>query len=335
MKILGIIVAIVCFLILIIGHEFGHFGVAKLLGIRVNEFSVGMGPLLYQKEKGETKYSIRSIPLGGYCALEGEDGSSDDPRAFSKQPAWAKILVLVAGAFMNVVLGLLVFTIIFTKSGVATPTVSSVKEDSPAYVSGIREGDVIVAVDDEYYTDFTSIQSVIAFSSSDTLKITVERDDKEISFNCTPYINEYGNRAIGIVATVSHSVSDAFKAGIKESAIVLLSVRDFFAGLFNGNTSVKDVSGVVGIVSLAGQAAEFGLINVFYLMALISVNLGYMNLIPFPALDGGRILMTIIRAIFKGKISDEAEGIVNAVGMVLLILLMIVILFKDTIGLFK
>jgi len=335
-KLLGIIIAILCFIILVIGHEFGHFSVAKLLGIRVNEFSVGMGPLAFQKQKGETKYSIRWIPIGGYCALEGEDGNSDDPRAFSKQPAWAKILVLVAGAFMNIVLGLIVFTLIFSKTGVAIPKISSLVENGPAQVAGIKEGDVIVAVDDEYYSDFTSIQGAIAYGTGETIKITVERDSAEQSFDIVPVYNETtGTRQVGIVATISHSIPDSLNAGIKESAVVLLSIKDFFTGLFNGNTSVNDVSGVVGIVSLAGQAAEFGLINVFYLMALISVNLGYMNLIPFPALDGGRILMTLIRAIFKGKISDEAEGVVHAVGLVILLILMVIILLKDTIGLFK
>jgi len=335
LKILGIIVAIICFIILVIGHEFGHFSVAKMLGIRVNEFSVGMGPLAFQKQKGETKYSFRWIPIGGYCALEGEDGNSDDPRSFSKQPAWAKILVLVAGAFMNIVLGLIVFTFIFRSTGVATTKISQVVDNSPAYVAGIKAGDKLIAVDDQYFTDFSSMQSYIASSNNDTIKITVNRNGETQSFNCTPYINEYGNRAIGIIATVSHSVTDCFKASVKESAIVLLSIKEFFSGLFTGATSVKDVSGVVGVVSLAGQAAEFGMINVIYLMALISVNLGYMNLIPFPALDGGRILMTIIRAIFKGKISDEAEGVVHAVGLVILLILMVIVLFKDTIGLFK
>ena len=334
MKVIGILIAILCFIILIIGHEFGHFSVAKLLGVKVNEFSVGMGPLAYQKQKGETKYSIRYIPIGGYCALEGEDGDSEDPRSFSHQPAWSKILILVAGAFMNVIIGLLIFTFIFMKTGTTSQVIASVVENGPAYEAGIQAGDKIVGVNDKYYSDFTSVQSAILSSTGDTIKISVERNNKRQDFICQPYINEYGNRAVGILAGVSYGFADCFKAGLRESGLVAVSIRDFFVGIFKGQTGLNDVSGVVGIVSIAGQAAEVGIINVIYLMALISVNLGYMNLLPFPALDGGRILLTIIRAIFKGKISDETEGIIHAIGIIILLALMIIILFKDVIGLF-
>ncbi|MCQ2553638.1 MAG: RIP metalloprotease RseP [Clostridia bacterium] len=335
MRIIGIIIAILCFMILIIGHEFGHFSVAKLLGMRVNEFSLGMGPLLFQKEKGETKYSVRAIPIGGFCALEGEDGDSEDPRAFSKQPAWAKILVLVAGAFMNVVLGIIVFTMVFTNTGVTVPKLSQVMEGKPAAEAGLLAGDTIVGVNGEYYGDFQSVASAITASKGDTVSITVKRDGQNKTFECKTYVNEYGNRAIGIMASVSHSFGDCLKAGIRETGVVALSIRDFFTGLFKGNASVNDVSGIVGVVSIAGEAAEYGIINVIYLMAMISANLGYMNLLPIPALDGGRILMTIIRAIFKDKISDEAEGMIHAAGMILLLILMVLIMFKDTISLFK
>lgn len=322
-------------MVLIIGHEFGHFSVAKMLGMRVNEFSLGMGPLLFQKEKGETKYSVRAIPIGGFCALEGEDGDSEDPRAFSRQPAWAKILVLVAGAFMNVVLGILVFTCVFVNTGVTVPKLSQVVEGKPAAEAGILPGDTIVGVNGEFYGDFASVASAISTSKGDTISITVKRDGHNKTFECGTYVNEYGNRAVGIMATVSHNVVDCFRAGVRETGVVALSIKDFFTGLFKGNASVDDVSGIVGVVSIAGEAAEYGIINVIYLMAMISANLGYMNLLPIPALDGGRILMTLIRAIFRGKITDEQEGMVHAAGMILLLILMVLILFKDTISLFK
>ena len=335
MKVLGIMIAIVCFLLLVTGHEAGHFGVAKFLGMKVNEFSVGMGPLILSKKKKETQYSLRAIPLGGYCLLEGEDDDSEDPRSFSKQPAWAKILVLLAGPFVNIVIGILIFTLLYCYRGTAVPTLADVYESTPAYEAGLRAGDKIIEVDGKKYNDFASIRNAIGYSTGDTITLTIVRDGETMHAYSGYMLNDQNLRVIGILAGSSHKFSDCLNSGIKETAVVAIDVAHFFRNLFKGNVQMNDVSSVVGIVKIAGDAAEVGgLINVIYIIALVSANLGYMNLLPIPALDGGRVLFTLLRCIFKGEGVDKFETALNAVGMVLLIGLMIVIMFKDIIGLF-
>jgi len=335
MKLLGILITVVCFLLLVTGHEFGHFGVAKFLGMKVNEFSVGMGPLLWNKKKGETQYSLRAIPLGGYCMLEGEDDDSDDPRSFSKQPAWAKILVLIAGPLVNIILGIAIFSFLFTYSGTSTPTLSKVIENGPAYEAGIRAGDTILAIDGNEYSDFSSLRNAIRYSKGDTITVTIKRDGEVFDIKTGFYLDESNYRGIGIMSGVTHDFIPCVKAGIRETATVAIDVKNFFTGLFKGTTNVNEVAGVIGIVAIAGSAAESGgLINVIYIIALVSANLGYMNLLPVPALDGGRILFTILRAIFRNKFVDKIEVVFNAIGIVILLGLTVIIMFKDVLGLF-
>ena len=316
MRIIGIILAIFGFLVLVVGHELGHFSAGKLLDFRISEFSVGIGPCLFQRQKGETKYSLRAIPLGGYCAFDlppDEDELSDDEsnigdkindilsdkdnRAFSNQPAWAKIAVLLAGPFMNIIIGILMFALIFCYVGIGSRTLEYVDPNGPAYAAGIRSGDTILGVNNREYNDFESIQGAISAFDGDVIPVRYERDGKIIDTQCGFYINEYGSRAVGIQAKITKNFGDCLNHGIKETGVMLVSIRDFFVDLFKGNASSDDLTSVVGIVSMAGDSAEHGLINVFYLIALVSANLGYMNLLPFPALDGGRILITIIKAL--------------------------------------
>lgn len=257
----GIAVGIIGFLFLITIHEGGHCLVSKLLGVRVNEFSVGMGPLISQKEKNGTKYSFRLIPIGGYCALEGEFGEdmSDeeienfvdtDPTAFVNQPFWKQFLILAAGSVVNFVFGFLLFVIVY----------------------------VIVA-----------------------------------------------KGAVGFGRILSIAWSDCFG--------MIRDIFVFLGGLFTGTSSVDDVSGVVGIVAIMADTASYGFINVVYLVALISVNLSIMNMLPIPGLDGGRIFVSIIKLLSGGKLSQKAENIINGIGMALLIALIIFITIKDVIKL--
>ena len=334
MKLLGILITIICFLLLVTGHEFGHFSVAKILGMRVNEFSVGMGPKIWQKQKGETKYSLRAVPLGGYCMLEGDENESDDPRSFSVQPAWAKILVFLAGPFVNVVIGILMFAAIFCYVGTPISKLAAVVPGSPAEMMGIQAGDTIKAVDGAYYDDFTSIRNAIQCAKGHTIKITFERNGREHTVDCGYTQADDGSRSIGIYATSSHDFGDCLKAGVRETAVVALDVKNFISSLFKGNAHLGDVSSVVGVVAVAGDMAETGgLINVIYLIALVSANLGYMNLLPIPALDGGRILFTIIRCFVKGEKVARIEAVFNTLCLILLLLLSAIIIFKDIIGL--
>ena len=334
-----------CFGLLVIGHEFGHFSVGKLLGFKINEFAVGMGPKLWSKKKGETEYSFRAVPIGGFCAFEGEDGEEEDengkkkepdPRSFNIQPAWKKLLVLVAGSFNNIVIGIIIFTIVFTLAGTYSPVLSSVVEGKPAAEAGIQVGDRIIAVNGVEYEEWSDITTAISTAEGDTVTVTVQRDKDIIDFTMPFYTNEYGNKAIGIACSVVHNPGTALKSAFKECGSMIRGLRDFFTRLFRGQASADDVGSIVQIVAVSGEyAQQYGLITVIYLIALVSVNLGFMNLLPIPGLDGGRILFVIIRWITRGKLPEKVENTINAVFMFLLIGLMVVLMFKDVIWLIK
>ena len=327
------IIALFLFLLLIVSHEFGHFATAKLCGIKVNEFSVGMGPLNWQRSRGETEYSLRALPIGGYCKLEGENGDSDDERSFSRAKWWKKVIILAAGAFMNIVLALLIMTLLYTWAGSLTTTIDTVVDGSPAYEAGVMPGDSILAVNGVKTPEWSDVINNINLAGDEAV-LTVKRGSETIDITSSTYINSDGRNVIGITSRIRHSVVDAFSYSLAVTGDFMLSMRDFFVQLFTGKASSDDVVGVVGMVSMIGETAKVGIANVIFLMCIISLNLGIVNLLPLPALDGGRILFVFIRALFRGKISDEAEGYVHAAGMVLLMGLMLFLVFNDTLRLF-
>ena len=339
-SIIGVLIAILFFCLLIIGHEFGHFIAAKKLGVKVLEFSMGMGPLLWSKQKGETQYSLRAIPIGGYCKLEGEDGDEDkeDMRSFANQPAWSKILILVMGAVMNVIMGIIILTIIFTYLGSTTSYVGSVSENSPAAIAGIMAEDRIVAIDGEEIKSWNDvIASTSSYDGDGSLQVILERKAEEggsyqFPVDLVPqYDEEVGRYLMGITTKIEHSVPLSIKESLAACGTMVVSMKEFLGNLFTGRTNSEDVVGVVGIMAVVSeQAKTSGLINVIYLMGIISYNLAIVNLLPFPALDGGRILLVILRRITNDKIGDNAEAIINGIGFVLLMVLMIFLIFKDT-----
>lgn len=243
--IVGIIAALIIFGILVIVHEGGHFMTAKAVGVKVNEFSIGMGPLLLKKTKGETTYSVRLLPVGGYVALEGEENDSDDERSFGNKPAWAKILVLAAGPFMNFLFAVIILAV------------------------------MIMVIGDNV------------------------------------------------------NIFQAFVLGFKNCISMEITIFDAFKDLLTGVGSVSDVVGPVGIVNVVDETAQAGILNLIFLAVILSLNLGLFNILPFPALDGGRILFVIIRAITGKAISDELENRIHYAGLMILFGLMILITFKD------
>ncbi len=325
------IAAIFVFLMVILFHEFGHFAVAKLVGIKVNEFSIGMGPKIFQKKKGETKYSIRALPIGGYVSMEGEDENSDDPRSFNRVPALSRIAVIAAGAIMNFVLAIIVFSIFSFNVGMPTTTISEIQKNSPAEKVGIKSGDTILSINDKETKNWDSLAKNISESGSKEIKVTILRGEEKKDYLVKPEINEENKAIIGIVPAYEKSFVSSIKGGFQKTGFVLKMMFDFVKMVFRGKISTKDLSGPVGVIYTIGEVAKYGIINLLYLMGFISVNLGFFNLLPLPALDGSKIVFLLVEIIRGKPMNPEKEGFIHLVGFVLLIALMLVVTYSDII----
>ena len=328
---LTVIVAIIVFGLLIGVHEAGHLAAAKANGIKVHEFAIGMGPKLFSFSTSETMYSLRLIPIGGYCKMEGEDEESSDDAAFCNKSAWRKFTVIVAGALMNLVLGFVALCILFApQPQLATTTVEAVMTDAPAYEQGLKPGDRIISVNGSR----TNIDSDISFAISknkpgDVIPVTVKRGEHKINLEITAYSQD-GRTLLGFTKKIeNNSVFATLERAFYSEIFIMKVVIVTFADLFTGALSVSDASGPVGIVTEIGKAAKQGFLDVIYLVALISINLGLFNLIPFPALDGGRAVFAIFEMIFKRKVPAKVEAGIHAAGMLLLFALMIFVTFND------
>ena len=340
-------VIILGFIVLI--HESGHFLFAKLFNIYVYEFSIGMGPKLFSKKskKGETVYSIRAIPIGGFCSLAGEEGDEDkevprDRKLFAK-PVWQRFLVMFFGAGFNFIGAITILFLIGVIWGSTStkPIISKVAVDNPAYIAGLQDGDYVKKINNHKIK--TSDDILIYLQVEDKTKpitFTVERDNKEYNFKVTPKEEEVdGNKIYRIGVTVSGKVEHGIIPAVKYAFVKTDSLfRQMFItikGLFTGGLSVKQLSGPVGIYNIVGEQRQAGFENILYLVALLSINVGFINLLPLPAFDGGRILFLIIEKIKGSPVKPETEGLVNTVWFILLMLLMVYVTFNDILKLFK
>lgn len=329
------IYAVILFVLLIFPHELGHFMAAKAVGVKVNEFAFGMGPAIFKKQGKETLYSIRLIPIGGFCAMEGEDEESDAEGAFNNKPGWAKILVLVAGSAMNVFIAIMFMSIMSGISGSITTVIDQISPDSPAYEAGMKTGDELMTIDDKEIKTWSDVGESLPQDET-TVRITVLRDGKQVELTMTPsYDKEQQKYIIGIMPAVSHSPVLAVKNGFIGTWNITGLMIDSLKMIFTGKASTDDISGPVGIISVVSETKDYGIIFFFYLLALMSMNLAIINMLPFPALDGGRIIFVLIRAITGKAITDEIEGKVHAAGMFLLLALMVFITYKDIVRLFQ
>lgn len=335
-----ILLAVVLFLLLIVFHEFGHFIVAKKSGIKVNEFAVGMGPLIYSKEKGETTYSFRLVPIGGYCAMEGEDDESNDPRSFDNAPAFKRFLTILAGPVANLIIAVLVFTIVGGIGGVVTTEVSDFIEDSPAKIAGIEKGDDILKINDEEISDFTEISKVVSDFYKDKnfekeINVEVKRDGDVLDFEFKPKV-EAENVYIGIIpARRTPGFFEAIALGFKETGRNIKMIFTILGRLFTGKLALGALSGPVGVLKELGNQAQSGLANLLYFLAYISVNLAVFNLLPIPALDGSKLLTSAIEMITGKKINKKLEERITMVGFFILLGLILVVSIKDIINLFR
>lgn len=337
------ILAVFLFLVMIFPHELGHFIAARKCGVQVNEFAFGMGPAIWKKQKGETLYSIRAFPIGGFCAMEGEDGQQDaedeegnvvtkeyNPRAFNNKKPWQKIIILMAGSFMNVVSAFLILAILVTYVGFATTTIGGVTEGSPAEAAGLAIGDKLVAVDGREITSWDQLGASIQEGKGSEMTLSVKRGSETLDLTLTPAYDEETQRyIIGTYSKVSHNPLKAVKSAFVGTFRLFGVMYDSLKMLITGGATLQDVSGPVGIVQMVGETSSQGLWSYGFLMALICVNLAVINMLPLPALDGGRILIVLFGWITGKTVSPKVEGIIHAVGMVLILGLAVLITFND------
>lgn len=344
-----ILFALILFEVIILIHEFGHFIVAKKCGVKVNEFAIGMGPALLKKQKGETLYALRLFPIGGYCSMEGEDEESSDSRAFCKKSVPKRMAIVIAGIVMNLILGFVLLIIYTSLSAPITSTTISKfeSENARSHVTGLEEGDKIVKINGmRIFTDMDiSYQfqndkdgvfdmTVLRNGKKTELKgVTLDTDDKllHIDFLVEP-----------IEATPLTVISQSFKQGVTYSRLIYISLAD----LVTGKYSIRDLSGPVGIVDVIGDVIdsetdkETGIDwralseQMLSLGAFITINIGLFNLLPLPALDGGRLIFLIIEAIRKKPVSAEKEGMVHFIGLAALMLLMVIVTVSDIVKIF-
>ena len=347
-----ILFAILLFSILIFVHELGHFLAAKASGVRVNEFSMFMGPAIFKKQVGETLYALRCIPIGGYCAMEGENEDTDDPRSFQKAAWWKRLIILVAGSFMNLVTGFLIMAIVIAPAKqFVVPVIDSaevgctvVRED------GLHVGDEIIAMDGERIYVQSDFSMLLQLNPSETHDIVVKRNGEKLVFEdykMEKYLfpgeetERYGF-SFGVVdANFGNKLENIWNSSIN----VVRNVRLSLQMLLSGQAGLKDMTGPVGIVQMMSDTAAASptvldaLLNMLYLGGFLAINLAVMNLLPIPALDGGRVVGLLLTCAIEGitgkKLDAKYEGYIHGVGMVLLLALMGLILFKDIFVIFK
>lgn len=362
-RFLYILLAVLLFGVLIAIHEFGHFFTAKLLGVKVNEFAIGMGPAIWQsrKERGEpwsceekTLYSLRAFPIGGYCAMEGEDEDTGDPRAFSRQKGWKKVIILSAGSFMNFVLGLVITVALFL--GVSQARVPVITQFADGFqhegAAGLMVGDRILEVDGHGIWLYADVQNYLSRNDGKGVDLVVERAGERLVLDDFPmgrYDYEFENgryHGFGLIfgqveeLSLLDRVGQGFAQTLDFVRIVWMSLGD----LVTGRVAVSELSGVIGVVDVVSEVGAgsetvaLGIQNVFYFMALIAVNLAVMNMLPIPALDGGRIFFVLLNgaiyAVARRRIPEKYEGYVHAGAFVVLLVLMAVVALHDVWNIF-
>ena len=346
-----ILIAILLFGFLVAAHEFGHFLAAKAAGVRVNEFSIGIGPALLQRQGKDTLYSLRLLPIGGFCAMEGEDGGSQDPKSFEAQSGWKKFIILIAGCVMNFVVGLLLVVLLYSgMHAFYTTTIRGFMDGFPLQgESMLMEGDELVRIDGERVYVYSDIPTLLGLSNGETVDLVVRRDGELVKLDDLPLtLREYpavdGGTQLkyGLLfgveeATLANKLEYSWKTTVDFARMVRLSLKE----ILSGGVSAKEVSGVIGIVDTMSEMGESAanwadrIYDLVYFGAFIAVNLAVMNLLPIPALDGGRIFFLLVNGIYtlftKRKVDPKYEGYIHTAGFALLMVLMVVLAVNDVV----
>lgn len=339
---INIVAAILVFSIIVIVHELGHFLLAKKNGITVVEFSVGMGPRLLSFTKNGTKYSIKALPFGGSCMMLGEDEDEADEGAFNNKSVWARVSVIAAGPIFNFILAFVFAVIIISNVGYDKPVLTDVIDGYPAQEAGLMAGDVITKLNNETITIYRDVSMYLYLHPGENLKVQFTRGGERYETTIAPKLNEEtGNYMMGIQVSSQRQkpsgVLEIFRYSAYEVKYLIKLTVKSVGMVFQGKVKADDLSGPVGIVTMIGESVEeskpSGFFYVFLTLAnmciLLSANLGVMNLLPFPALDGGRLVFLLIEAVLGRPIDREKEGLIHVIGMVCLMALMVFILFND------
>ena len=337
---MGIILAIIIFSFIVFFHEFGHFILAKKNGIDVEEFAIGMGPALCSKEYKGTKYAIRLFPIGGYCAMGEDEAATDSPNNFNNKSVWARISVIAAGPIFNFILAFVFAVILTAMVGYDPPVVREVEQGYPAAEAGIQKGDIIVKMGNKKINIYREISIYNQFHQGEDVEITYIHDGKKQTVTLTPKMDEEsGYTRIGITGSgnTKANIFTSIQYGVYEVKFWICTTLESLKMLITGQIGADQLSGPVGIVSVVDntyqKSKSYGLFIVIAQMLniaiLLSANLGVMNLLPLPALDGGRLVFLFVEAIRRKRIPPEKEGYVHLVGIALLMVLMVFVMFND------
>ncbi|SFA89764.1 RIP metalloprotease RseP [Clostridium frigidicarnis] len=327
------VIALLALGVLIIIHELGHFIMAKVNGVTVEEFSIGMGPKLFAINGGKTQYTIRILPIGGYVKMHGESEEANDEGSFSKKSPLQRISIILAGPIMNLILPIIIYTIIALSYGYSTTEIKATIPDSPAETAKILSGDKITKINDKKVSTWEDLSTEIYTSKDSTLKLEVKRNDSVKEIKLTPELNAEENRyMIGIEpARINKpSFGQSIVYGLEETKSIIKQTFTALKTLVTGKASFKtDVGGPVSMIRISGAAAKAGIVTLLTLVAYISIQLAIFNLIPFPALDGGWTLLLLIELISGKKVNDKIVGTLNYIGFSILLLLMFLVTIKD------
>lgn len=373
---MGIFIALIAFTVMVFIHEFGHFIFAKIFKIKVLEFAIGMGPAIFKKQAKETLYSVRCIPIGGYCRMEGEEETSDAEGSFGNAAWWKKFIVVAAGAILNVVLGFaLLLCVQGSEKTVKTTTIGNLTPEANMISQGFLPGDKIVKLDNTKINIFEDVSFFLNRVKDSPVEVTVERDGELITKTVVPtkrvaeyeYLEDKTNIKIYLGDKLSEEISVnsvgrkedigktysetdyilGFETEVTDNNFKLIASRSFFMTgfyvkmvyvsvleLITGKIPANQLSGPIGIVSVIGEASKFNFAFLLEILALLTINLGVMNLLPIPALDGCKLLVILVEAIIRKKLPPEKEGIINLIGFAILIGITIFATYNDIIRLF-
>ena len=336
---LMVIIFLLMFTVIVVAHEWGHYITAKKCGVLVHEFAVGMGPVLWSKQSGETLYSIRLLPIGGFCRMEEEESENKNPQAMSSKKPWQKLLIVSAGAIMNFLLAWVLSSVLVGYTGVGTNIVATVEANSPLTEAGIVAGDEIIAIDGIKIKNLSDVREMLTNESKVyTFSIKHAGEKKDVLVTSRILGDETSPR-FGFTVKKSHfNIWQNIKMGFLYMISIIAMVWESLIGLISGAIGFDQMAGIVGVVdvgskvwdsSMEAGGVNLAVMSMVQIAALLSANLGVMNLLPLPALDGGRIFFILIEMIRGKAIPPEKEGAVHFIGMVLLMLLTVVVLYND------